>query len=57
VALELASLALIFGAWRTALVASAVNGALLARRIALERRALRWAQGAAPARPTRMQTG
>ncbi len=48
VALELAALALIFGAWRTALAASVVNGALLAWRIEREERALRWAEESAP---------
>ena len=39
--LELATLPLAFGAWRTALAASLVNAAALAIRIPVERRALR----------------
>lgn len=52
VALEFAVLPLVFGAWRTALAASAINAALLARRIAIERRALRWAANEAGPRPS-----
>jgi methyltransferase len=48
VAIEFAAAPLMFGAWRTALVASAVNAALLFVRIRLEDRAL---DGAAAARP------
>jgi len=43
VVIEMAALPLLFGAWRTALVASAINAALLAIRIPAESRALRWA--------------
>jgi len=50
VALELAALALLFGAWRTALAASAVNAVALALRIPAEARALREA-GATPEPP------
>ncbi len=45
VVLECAVLPLLFGAWRTAIVASAWNLVLLAMRIRLEERALAWAAG------------
>ena len=48
VSLELAALPLLFGAWRTALIAGIVNVALLALRVRAEERALRGA-AAAPA--------
>jgi methyltransferase len=48
VAIEFAAAPLMFGAWRTALVASAVNAVLLFVRIRLEDRAL---DGAAAGRP------
>jgi methyltransferase len=40
VAIELVAAPLMFGAWRTALVASAVNAALLLRRMRIEEKAL-----------------
>jgi methyltransferase len=49
VAVELAALALLFGAWRTALAATVVNAVALALRIPAEARALREAGAAAPA--------
>jgi len=43
VILECAALPLLFGAWRTAIVASALNLAMLAIRVRVEERALAWA--------------
>jgi methyltransferase len=51
VALELAAVPLLFGAWRTALVASAANAVLLALRIRHEERALADAEGAGRIEP------
>ena len=56
VALEIAALPLAFGAWRTAILASLFNAVLLAIRIRVEERALRWAAeqppfGAVPESP------
>jgi methyltransferase len=48
VAIELAAVPMLFGAWRTALVVSAVNAAILAARVSREERALETAQRAAP---------
>lgn len=43
VVLEMAALPLLFGAWRTAIAASAFNAMMLALRVRIEERALRWA--------------
>ncbi len=48
VTIELAASALLFGAWRTALAASALNALALAIRIPAEERALREAEGGGP---------
>jgi methyltransferase len=45
VILECAALPLLFGAWRTAIVASTLNLLLLAMRIRVEEQALAWAAG------------
>lgn len=57
VALEFATLTLLFGAWRTAIAASLVNAALLAVRIRVEERALKWAAAAFPEPGTSPDTG
>lgn len=51
-ALEPAAVALLFGAWRTALVATAVNAALLTLRARVESRALEAAEREAPIAPS-----
>lgn len=48
VAIECAAIPLIFGAWRTAIFASVLNAAMLAIRIRVEERALRWAAAETP---------
>ncbi|HSQ60636.1 MAG TPA: isoprenylcysteine carboxylmethyltransferase family protein, partial [Acidobacteriota bacterium] len=50
-ALELAAVALLFGAWRTALLATAANALLLAFRARVESAALAAAEREAPSRP------
>lgn len=52
-ALELGAVALLFGAWRTALVATVVNAALLTLRARVESRALDAAEREAPIAPSR----
>jgi methyltransferase len=52
-ALELGAVALLFGAWRTALVATLVNAALLSMRARVESRALEAAEREAPMAPSR----
>ena len=50
VAIELAAGPLLFGAWRTAIAASALNAVAMAIRIPVEERALRWAAANAEAK-------
>ena len=56
VVLECAALPLLFGAWRTAIVASATNLVLLAIRIRIEEKALAWAAGEPPPVETDVST-